>query len=177
MWASIVFGGVIMAAGTLLVLDGSLPGGLVEGTGDMRYAQTMAFTTLLFFSLFTVFNARSDHESAFRGMFGAAMNTTSTAGSSTTARQSAAARVNPNEATASSRRSGSVSPHTTRSVSKPRPGNSVGRRSSDRLWAWPSQPKPMTPTPIRRRGEGGAAKAQTLSVAALPTTPDRLDSG
>ena len=69
MWASIVFGGVIMAAGTLLVLDGSLPGGLVEGTGDMRYAQTMAFTTLLFFSLFTVFNARSDHESAFSGLF------------------------------------------------------------------------------------------------------------
>ena len=29
----------------------------------------MAFTTLLFFSLFTVFNARSDHASAFSGMF------------------------------------------------------------------------------------------------------------
>jgi P-type Ca2+ transporter type 2C len=29
----------------------------------------MAFTTLLFFSLFTVFNARSDHQSAFSGMF------------------------------------------------------------------------------------------------------------
>ncbi len=69
MWAGIVFGGVIMAAGTLLVLDWSLPGGLLPGTGDMRYAQTMAFTTLLFFSLFTVFNARSDHESAFSGMF------------------------------------------------------------------------------------------------------------
>ena len=35
----------------------------------MRYAQTMAFTTLLFFSLFTVFNARSDEQSAFIGMF------------------------------------------------------------------------------------------------------------
>ncbi len=35
----------------------------------MRYAQTMAFTTLLFFSLFTVFNARSDERSAFIGMF------------------------------------------------------------------------------------------------------------
>jgi Ca2+-transporting ATPase len=69
MWAGIVLGGVIMAAGTLLVLDWSLPGGLLPGEGDMRYAQTMAFTTLLFFSLFTVFNARSDHESAFRGLF------------------------------------------------------------------------------------------------------------
>ena len=56
----------IMAAGTLLVLDASLPGGLIEGSGNLRYAQTMAFTTLLFFSLFTVFNARSDEQSAFR---------------------------------------------------------------------------------------------------------------
>jgi Ca2+-transporting ATPase len=35
----------------------------------MRYAQTMAFTTLVFFSLFTVFNARSDERSAFVGLF------------------------------------------------------------------------------------------------------------
>ena len=35
----------------------------------MRYAQTMAFTTLVFFSLFKVFNARSDEQSAFRGLF------------------------------------------------------------------------------------------------------------
>jgi P-type Ca2+ transporter type 2C len=69
MWAGILFGGAVMAAGTLLVLDWSLPGGLIEGSGDMRYAQTMAFTTLLFFSLFTVFNARSDERSAFIGMF------------------------------------------------------------------------------------------------------------
>lgn len=69
MWAGVVFGGTIMAAGTLLVLDMSLPGGLIEGAGTMRYAQTMAFTTLVFFSLFTVFNARSDEESAFIGMF------------------------------------------------------------------------------------------------------------
>jgi Ca2+-transporting ATPase len=69
MWAGIVFVGVIMAAGTLLVLDASLPGGLLEGAGTMRYAQTMAFTTLVFFSLFTVFNARSDEQSAFVGLF------------------------------------------------------------------------------------------------------------
>jgi Ca2+-transporting ATPase len=35
----------------------------------LRYAQTMAFTTLVFFSLFTVFNARSDERSAFVGLF------------------------------------------------------------------------------------------------------------
>jgi Ca2+-transporting ATPase len=69
MWVGIFFVGAIMAAGTLLVLDASLPGGLVEGSGDMRYAQTMAFTTLVFFSLFTVFNARSDQRSAFVGLF------------------------------------------------------------------------------------------------------------
>ena len=45
MWAGIFFVGAIMAAGTLLILDASLPGGLIEGSGTMRYAQTMAFTT------------------------------------------------------------------------------------------------------------------------------------
>jgi len=69
MWVGIAFVGIIMATGTLLVLDASLPGGLIEGTGTLRYGQTMAFTTLLFFSLFTVFNARSDERSAFRGLF------------------------------------------------------------------------------------------------------------
>jgi len=65
MWAGIFYVGAIMAAGTLLVLDASLPGGLIEGSGEMRYAQTMAFTTLVLFSLFTVFNSRSDERSAF----------------------------------------------------------------------------------------------------------------
>ena len=69
MWRGIVFVGVVMAAGTLLVLDASLPGGFVEGTGDLRYAQTMAFTTLMLFQLFNVFNARSDERSAFAGLF------------------------------------------------------------------------------------------------------------
>lgn len=69
MWGGIVFVGVIMAVGTLLVLDASLPGGLIEGSGDIRYAQTMAFTTIVFFSMFTVFNARSDERSAFAGLF------------------------------------------------------------------------------------------------------------
>src|SRR5918992_6199090 len=69
MWAGILFVGAIIAAGALLVLDASLPGGLLEGSGTMRYAQTMAFTTLVFFSLFNVFNARSDERSAFVGLF------------------------------------------------------------------------------------------------------------
>ena len=69
MWAGIVQVGAIMAIGTLAVVDASLPGGLIDGSGDMRYAQTMAFTTLVFFSLFTVFNARSDERSAFAGLF------------------------------------------------------------------------------------------------------------
>ncbi|MFZ0711737.1 MAG: HAD-IC family P-type ATPase [Terrimicrobiaceae bacterium] len=69
MWAGIFFVGAIVAAGTLLVLDASLPGGLIEGSGNMRYAQTMAFTTLMLFQLFNVLNARSDERSAFHGLF------------------------------------------------------------------------------------------------------------
>lgn len=69
MWGGILFVGAIMATGTLLVLDASLPGGLIEGHGTVAYAQTMAFTTLMMFQLFNVFNARSDEQSAFVGMF------------------------------------------------------------------------------------------------------------
>jgi Ca2+-transporting ATPase len=69
MWAGIFFVGAVMAVGTLLVLDASLPGGLIEGTGTIAYAQTMTFTTLVLFQLFNVFNARSDERSAFQGMF------------------------------------------------------------------------------------------------------------
>ena len=69
MWRGIALVGVVMAAGTLLVLDTALPGGFVQGSGDMRYAQTMAFTTLVLFQLFNVVNARSDERSAFVGLF------------------------------------------------------------------------------------------------------------
>jgi Ca2+-transporting ATPase len=69
MWTGILLVGAIMAAGTLLVVDASLPGGLIEGTKDLAHAQTMAFTTLVMFSLFNVFNARSDERSAFDEMF------------------------------------------------------------------------------------------------------------
>jgi len=69
MWAGIFFVGTIMAIGTLGVLDASLPGGLIAGSGELPYARTMAFTTLMLFQLFNVFNARSDEASAFRGLF------------------------------------------------------------------------------------------------------------
>jgi Ca2+-transporting ATPase len=69
MWRGIVFVGAIMAVGTLLVLDASLPGGFIDGTGDLRYGQTMAFTTLMLFQLFNVVNARSDERSAFVHLF------------------------------------------------------------------------------------------------------------
>jgi Ca2+-transporting ATPase len=58
-----------MAAGTLLVLDASVPGGLIEGAGDVRYGQTKAFTTLVLFQIFNVLNARSDEDSAFVHLF------------------------------------------------------------------------------------------------------------
>ena len=58
-----------MAAGTLFVLDVSLPGGFVDGSGSLRYAQTMAFTTLMLFQIVNVVNARSDETSAFVGLF------------------------------------------------------------------------------------------------------------
>ena len=69
MWRGIVLVGVVMAAGTLFVLDSALPGGLVDGAGDLRYAQTMAFTTLMLFQMFNVVNARSDERSAFVHLF------------------------------------------------------------------------------------------------------------
>jgi P-type Ca2+ transporter type 2C len=69
MWRGIAFVGVIMAAGTLFVFDASLPGGFVEGSGTLSYAQTMAFTTLMVFQMFNVVNARSDELSAFTHLF------------------------------------------------------------------------------------------------------------
>ena len=69
MWGGIVLVGAVTAAATLLALDLSLPGGFVPGAGTMKYAQTMAFTTLALAQVFNVFNARSEEGSAFRGLF------------------------------------------------------------------------------------------------------------
>ncbi len=70
MWGGIFYIGTVMAAGTLFTLDLSLPGGYIAGAGDMPYAQTMAFTTLVMGQLFNVFNARSERTSAFVRLFG-----------------------------------------------------------------------------------------------------------
>jgi Ca2+-transporting ATPase len=64
MWWDIAFVGLVMGIGTLLVLDGSLPGGLLPGSGTLAYAQTVTFTTLVCFQLFNVFNARFLRRSA-----------------------------------------------------------------------------------------------------------------
>jgi magnesium-transporting ATPase (P-type) len=69
MQAGIVFVGLVMAVATLLTLDIGLPGGLVEGSGSLRHARTMAFTTLVLAQLFNCFNARSERVSAFHNLF------------------------------------------------------------------------------------------------------------
>ena len=69
--------GSVMMVGTLAVLDAYYPGGLftlfATGTGpnaaDETHARTMAFTTLMMFQLFNVFNCRSAWRSAFSGFF------------------------------------------------------------------------------------------------------------
>ena len=68
MWGDIAGIGGVMAVGTLLVVDWALPGGLLEGSGAPARAQTLAFTTLVFFQLWNVFAARSDVRSALVGL-------------------------------------------------------------------------------------------------------------
>jgi magnesium-transporting ATPase (P-type) len=69
MWLSFFLAGFTMAVATLAVLDLALPGGLFDGTHDMTYGRTLAFTTLVFCQLFNVFNSRSDYSSAFSHLF------------------------------------------------------------------------------------------------------------
>ena len=61
-WVTIVLAGVVIAAGTLFVLDASLPGGLVGGRGD---ATRRPWRSPGQHQIFNVFNARSDERSAF----------------------------------------------------------------------------------------------------------------
>ena len=70
MQVGVLFVGVIMAVATLLTIDMSLPGGLVEGSGGLAHARTMGFNVLVLAQLFNCLNSRSEHESAFRGLFG-----------------------------------------------------------------------------------------------------------
>jgi P-type Ca2+ transporter type 2C len=76
-WIRLGCVGVLMMIGTLAVLDAYYPGGLLtlfaQGTGpntvDEAHARTMAFTTLMMFQLFDVYNCRSRRRSAFSGFF------------------------------------------------------------------------------------------------------------
>jgi magnesium-transporting ATPase (P-type) len=65
----VLFIGLVMAVATLGTIDLMLPGGLIDGTSDLDHARTMGFTVLVLAQLFNAFNSRSDHESAFRGLF------------------------------------------------------------------------------------------------------------
>ena len=69
MWLNVLQTGVVIALVTLLTMDIYLPGGLVEGTGDISTARTAGFTVLVFTSLFTAFTARSETTSAFTHLF------------------------------------------------------------------------------------------------------------
>ena len=68
MQLDVVFIGIVMAAVTLLAIDMVLPGGLVAGSGTLDEARTAGFTVLVMAQLFNAFNARSDSDSAFRGL-------------------------------------------------------------------------------------------------------------
>ena len=69
MWSSVLQTGLVIALVTLLTMDFYLPGGLIEGTGDLVTARTAGFTVLVLTSLFTCFTARSDTTSAFAKLF------------------------------------------------------------------------------------------------------------
>ncbi len=69
MWYGIALAAAVIGAGTLLMLDAGLPGGLIEGSGPVEYARTLAFNTLVIYQLYAVFCARSDEESVGRGLF------------------------------------------------------------------------------------------------------------
>jgi Ca2+-transporting ATPase len=69
MWWGTVIASIVMALGTLLVLDAGLPGGLIEGDRDVAYARSMAFNVLVLYQLFDVFCIRSDERSAMYRLF------------------------------------------------------------------------------------------------------------
>jgi magnesium-transporting ATPase (P-type) len=70
MWLEIFGVGFVMAVATLAVMDWGLPKGLINGrAGTVHYAQTLAFTTLVFAQLFNAFNARSSEASVFHHLF------------------------------------------------------------------------------------------------------------
>jgi len=76
-WVRLGCVGLIMMVGTVALLDAYYPGGFITlfatGTGpnayDEAHARTVAFTTLMMFQLFDVYNCRSRRRSAFVGFF------------------------------------------------------------------------------------------------------------
>jgi Ca2+-transporting ATPase len=76
-WIRLACVGLLMTAGTLVVLDAYYPGGLftlfatgaTPNVADETRARTLAFTTLMLFQLFDVYNCRSRRRSAFDGLF------------------------------------------------------------------------------------------------------------
>ncbi len=76
-WIRLACVGLLMMVGTVAVLDAYYPGGLftlfATGTGpnvaDEAHARTMAFTALMMYQLFDVYNCRSRRRSAFIGFF------------------------------------------------------------------------------------------------------------
>jgi Ca2+-transporting ATPase len=76
-WLRLAVIGTVMMIGTLAVLDAYYPGGLftlfatgsAPNAADEHHARTMAFTTLMMFQLFNVYNCRSIWRSAFSGFF------------------------------------------------------------------------------------------------------------
>jgi Ca2+-transporting ATPase len=76
-WTYITSVGAVMMVGTIAVLDAYYPGGLftlfakggAPNVADETYARTMAFTTLMMFQLFNVYNCRSSWRSGLSGFF------------------------------------------------------------------------------------------------------------
>jgi Ca2+-transporting ATPase len=74
-WVRLGCVGLLMMVGTIAVLDAYYPGGMftlfATGSGpnlyDEAHARTMAFTTLMMYQLFDVYNCRSRRRSAFKG--------------------------------------------------------------------------------------------------------------
>jgi magnesium-transporting ATPase (P-type) len=69
MQVGVVVVGLTMAVAALAGLDLYLPGGLVEGSGGLTEARTVAFTTLVLAQLWNCFNARSDRASFVDHLF------------------------------------------------------------------------------------------------------------
>ena len=65
MLVTIALIGTVSAAVALFALDLELPGGLIDGSGDVVTARTMVFTTLVLAQVANAFNSRSDRVSAF----------------------------------------------------------------------------------------------------------------